>query len=56
MHRPSEPESLRRGAKGDTDAPCVCNCVKSSEPGTDQPQSTHSTVDAALYAVMGGEP
>ena len=56
MHKPSEPESLRRGAKGENDAPCVCNCARSNEPATEEPQSSKTAVDAAIYAVMGGEP
>lgn len=56
MHKPSEPESLRRGIVGEGDAPCNCTCDKGREPGTEQPQTALATVLQVVYPTVGGEP
>lgn len=54
MHKPIEPESLRQGSTQGAKAPCNCTCVKGSEPGTEQPQSSQATVYTVVYATING--
>jgi hypothetical protein len=56
MHKPSEPESLRRGSQDGTDAPCNCPCVKGREPSTEQPQTNRAAVYSLEYVDINGDP
>lgn len=54
MHKPSEPESLRQGSPEGTDAPCICTCTTTREPGSDQPSAGKMSVNSDVLADMNG--
>lgn len=54
MHRPSEPEDLRQGARDTQDAPCNCTCKRTDEAENDTPAIDQAVVQAAVTAEMGG--